>query len=432
MLDLSKSVVKLVEWSPEASIAPRESPTSVLLLLRSLSGGGAERVAVNLVKSCDPALVDVRLGLLRRDGEYLREVFDGRIVAPGDVRDARRSALFAPTDIAGMIDRVRPEVLMSFGMGVDMLAWLGLRLIGSRRPRWICRLDNNPIKDLDALPNSRLLRGAVGDLSRRARASADATVAVSADMAKSATLDGNWGSAPRVIHNPIDIDLIEQMMGRPVEVPPEGFIVAAGRLVRQKGLDILLRAFAGSDRARGLKLVILGEGPLRDALAAEAARLGVANRVIFPGFQGNPWAWFARARLFVLSSRWEGFGNVVAEAMACGAPTLVTDCDFGPREQVEHGATGWVTRTGDAEAMAADMDFLLANPGLSARLGAAASVRARDFDSHTIAAAYTTFFREVAASDELENRTEWAGTPTTSGKARRPAQKRTSRLKMST
>ena len=129
---------------------------------------------------------------------------------------------------------------------------------------------------------------------------------------------------------------------------------------------------------------------------AQASRLGVAERVVFPGFQANPWAWFARARLFVLPSRWEGFGNVVAEAMACGAPTLVTDCDFGPREQVEHGVTGWVTRTGDVDALAGDIDFLLANPGLAHRLGGAASARARDFDSRAIAASYAEFFRELA------------------------------------
>jgi glycosyltransferase involved in cell wall biosynthesis len=146
-------------------------------------------------------------------------------------------------------------------------------------------------------------------------------------------------------------------------------------------------------------LVILGEGPLRDTLLAGAASLGVADRVFLPGFQANPWAWFARARLFVLSSRWEGFGNVVAEAMACGAPTLVTDCDFGPREQVEHGVSGWVTPTGDVAALTRDIDRLLANPGLAARLGAAARARARTFDIQTIAAAYTDFFREVAGAD---------------------------------
>jgi glycosyltransferase involved in cell wall biosynthesis len=395
--ELVQPLLRLVD--PAVGLPPvvgRPDPVRVLLLLRSLSGGGAERVAVNLVKSCDPDRVDLRLGLLRRDGEYLRDVFDGRIVAPGDAAAANRSSMSAPTDIAAMIRRVRPQVLMSFGMGVDLLTWLGLRLTPAEgRPRWICRQDNNPANEMDKLPDNEWLRHVVGGLARRARAGADAHVAVARDLAAGM----NEGAAPRVIHNPTDIDHILALSRRPIDAPGGDFIVAAGRLIRQKGFDLLIRAFAASEGARGQTLVILGEGPLRDSLRAEAARLGVADRVLLPGFQVNPWAWFARARLFVLSSRWEGFGNVVAEAMACGAPTLVTDCDFGPREQVEHGVTGWVTRTGDVDALTRDIDLLLANPGLSARLAAAASVRARAFDSRAIAADYTDFFREVAGAD---------------------------------
>jgi glycosyltransferase involved in cell wall biosynthesis len=392
--DLNQPLLKLVDSSVAQPVADGLSPpTRVLLLLQSLSGGGAERVAVNLVKSCDPELIDLRLGLLRRDGEYLREVFDGRIVAPGDAAAAKRSLLSAPADIAAMIGRVRPEVVMSFGMGVDLLTWLGLRLTPpDRRPRWICRQDNNPVNELDRLPDNAWLRRIVGGLSRQARGAADARVAVASDLAARM----HRGAPPRVIYNPTDVDHIRAQSRRPTDAPDGDFIVAAGRLIRQKGFDLLIRAFAASDRARRAKLVILGEGPLRESLLAEAARLGVADRVLLPGFQVNPWAWFARARLFVLSSRWEGFGNVVAEAMACGAPTLVTDCDFGPREQVEHGVTGWVTACGDVAALTRDIDHLLANPGLAARLGAAASVRARDFDSRAIAAEYADVFREVA------------------------------------
>ncbi len=392
--DLAQPFLRLVDpLGAPSPIDATSDPVRVLLLLQSLSGGGAERVAVNLVKSCDTERVDLRLGLLRRDGEYLREVFDGRIVGPGDAAAARRSVMNAPMDIASMIQRVRPQVIMSFGMGVDLLTWLGLRLTpASRRPRWVCRQDNNPVNEMDKLPDNDFVRGVVGGVARRARADADACVAVASDLA--AHMPG--GGAPRVIHNPTDIDQILAMARRPMPTPERGFIVAAGRLIRQKGFDLLIQSFAASRRAEGLKLVILGEGPLRESLLAEAARLGVADRVMLPGFQVNPWAWFARARLFVLSSRWEGFGNVVAEAMACGAPTLVTDCDFGPREQVEHSVTGWVTPSGDVGALTRDIDHLLSNPGLAARLGAAASIRARAFDSPTIAAAYTDFFREVA------------------------------------
>ena len=147
-----------------------------------------------------------------------------------------------------------------------------------------------------------------------------------------------------------------------------------------------------------MDLVILGDGPLESDLKRQAASLGIADRVRFPGFQANPWAWFARARLFCLPSRWEGFGNVVAEAMASGAPSLVSDCDFGPREQVVHGVSGWVVRSEDAGAIAAGLDTLLGAPDLMARIAAAGALRARAYDVAAIAEDYTSLFLEQAAS----------------------------------
>ena len=135
----------------------------------------------------------------------------------------------------------------------------------------------------------------------------------------------------------------------------------------------------------------------------------------FPGFQANPWAWFARARLFVLASRWEGFGNVVAEALACGVPTLVTDCDFGPREQVVHGVSGWVTRSGDPGTLTQALDTMLGDPILAARLAAGGKARARAFDLPAIATAYTDLFLEQALGARGARSTAPAGSSCETG-----------------
>ena len=384
--------------APPSSALGADARVRVMLLLGSLNGGGAERVAVNLLKRCDPAAVDLRLGLLRRTGRYLAEVDPLRIAAPAYRPRSLAATLAAPADIARMVRAIRPRVLMSFGLGVDMLTWLALSGLGNERPKWICRGDSNPDAEIRNLLGNPAGRAVIKAVTRRMHRSADGFVAVAQELATK--LDSQADSRSprtRAIHNPVDLVKIARLAAQPPPVAlARPFIVSAGRLVRQKGYDLLIKAFADSRAASQMELVILGEGPLETALKTQAAALGVADRVRFAGFQENPWAWFAHARLFVLASRWEGFGNVVAEALACGAPTLVTDCEFGPREQVAHGVSGWVARAEDPAALTAALDTVLSDPDLAATLAAAGKARARAFDIDRIASAYTALFLEQA------------------------------------
>jgi glycosyltransferase involved in cell wall biosynthesis len=356
----------------------------VLLVLGALDGGGAERVAINILQGCDPDRVDIRLGLLRRAGPYLAQVDSASIAV------AR--------NIVGMVREARPDVLMSFGMGINLLVALAMIRLGRRRPAWICREDSNMEAEITNLTGSRMGRWVVGGLVGRAYRSADALVSVSADLAR--RLERRLGietGAIHAIHNPAEISRIVAAAAEPLPCQPtRPFIVTAGRLTRQKGHDLLIAAYAASKAARDLDLVILGEGPLEADLRAQAVALGVGDRVLFPGFQANPWVWFAHARLFVLASRWEGFGNVITEAMACGAPVLSTDCDFGPREQIAHGETGWLVAPDDVAGLAHGLDGLLADPRLLDRLARAGRQRAMSFDLGPIAESYTTRFVGLA------------------------------------
>lgn len=98
--------------------------------------------------------------------------------------------------------------------------------------------------------------------------------------------------------------------------------------------------------------MILGEGAERQRLQALAGSLGVACDVALPGFEPNPFAWMARSGVFALSSLFEGFGNVLCEALACGCPVVSTDCPGGPREILDHGRHGWLVPVGDDRALA--------------------------------------------------------------------------------
>lgn len=161
-------------------------------------------------------------------------------------------------------------------------------------------------------------------------------------------------------------------------------ILAAGRLTRQKGFDILLEAFARLRRTQPARLMILGDGPERLALEAQAQRLGIDADVALIGFVPDPLPYMARADLFVLSSRYEGLGNVLVEAMAVGCPVVSTDCPSGPREILEDGRHGPLVPVENAEMLADAMTARLAQARDAENL-IKATLR---FDSHHIAAKY--------------------------------------------
>jgi glycosyltransferase involved in cell wall biosynthesis len=164
----------------------------------------------------------------------------------------------------------------------------------------------------------------------------------------------------RVIHNPVVTPgLLAQATARldhPWFAPGQPpVILSAGRLTRQKDHETLVRGFALLRERTPARLIILGEGEERGNLERLTGQLSLRADVQLPGFTLNPFAYMARARLFVLSSRWEGFGNVLAEAMACGAPVVSTDCPSGPAEILQNGVFGRLSPVGDAPALASAM-----------------------------------------------------------------------------
>jgi glycosyltransferase involved in cell wall biosynthesis len=171
--------------------------------------------------------------------------------------------------------------------------------------------------------------------------------------------------------------------------------VTAGRLVPQKDHANLLRALALHRQRSPSRLMILGVGPMHDELVALTKELGIADAVEFLGFHENPLPWFRRADAFVLSSRFEGFGNVLVEAMACGTPIISTNCQHGPSEILEDGRFGTLVPPEDPVSLAAAMDGLDA---LAARCPPD-MLRARGltFSNAACAERYRAFFESLVA-----------------------------------
>lgn len=395
----------------------RPTPPRVLLLLASLHGGGAERVAVQLLGGLDPARFDVRMGLLRAAGPYLAGADTARIVvaAEGDQRfdfDGANAALYRPGKLLGtvfaaprafraMIAEFRPDVVLSFLKGTNLIVWRALAgLDGATRPRWIAREGNNLLAVIEEETPGPLAAQAVRALTARAYRRADRVLTLSEDSA--AEITGQLRLDPaRVawIPNPVDLVTVRRLAQEPLaNQPPRPFVLAVGRLEHQKGHDLLLRAFAKSGAAASHDLVILGQGSLESELRALARRLAIARQVRFAGFVANPFAWMAQCDLFVLPSRWEGFGSALAEAQAAGAPVLVADCDYGPREIVAHGTSGWLVPVGDEAALGAAMTRLLGDAALRERLAAGGQASAERYASPTIVERYARLIEGVAAA----------------------------------
>lgn len=185
------------------------------------------------------------------------------------------------------------------------------------------------------------------------------------------------------VYSPIDLRAVSALAATPAAHPwlvekELPVVLSAGRLVRTKDYPTLLKAFRLLVRRKRCRLLVLGEGRQRPRLESLVRRLGLSDCVDLAGFVPNPFPYMARADLFVLSSRFEGFGNVLAEALAVGTPCVATDCRSGPREILDDGRYGKLVPVGDARALSDAMWTSLETPASPARLREAVSRFERD------------------------------------------------------
>jgi len=189
-----------------------------------------------------------------------------------------------------------------------------------------------------------------------------------------------------VLPNPIDAERIRHLAVPKANHKKRLRLVAIGRLASQKGYDVLLRACAICGPELGdWELLVLGEGPLRPALETLVRSLRLEGRVTFLGYVGNPYPLLASADIFVHPARWEGFGLVVAEALALGAPVVATLCPGGPREILGDGNFGILVEPDDAGALAESLAALADNADQRRDLATAGPERARDYGPGRVA-----------------------------------------------
>lgn len=400
----NQTMVPLTEGAVHAP-AGADERIRVLFVLGSMAGGGAERIVSHLVKHLNREEFDARVGLLWQHGDYLDQLTDDELIvtrlAHGWIpyRDQPPwwqllpSLALVPLQQRDLVRRFRPHIVMTATKSMNIAARFSRALAGRSAFRWVAREGNNTGAMIDNESPTGMLRAVQNFAVRTAYRRADHIVAISDGVGRA--LSRRFDIDPKrvsTIHNAVDLTTVKvRAEEAPKDLPTKPFLVAAGRLVPQKGFDILIRAFAAT--AGECSLVILGNGPERAALGDLARRCGVDRRVRFLGFVENPWSYFARSAAFVCSSRWEGFGNVIIEAMACGVPVVSTDCDYGPREIIVHGQSGLLVAIEDVDALSKAITSVLDNPDLAHRLAVGARQRAQDFGVANMTRAYERLFR---------------------------------------
>lgn len=175
---------------------------------------------------------------------------------------------------------------------------------------------------------------------------------------KSSILKINKKLKPIVIYNPIDVEQIKYLSKKNDDRIPAGkFILGVGRLHRQKGFDLLIRAFAKSN-LNDYELIIMGDGPEKHSLQKLAKKLNIEKKVVFESFKENPFNWMRNSKCFILSSRWEGFGLVLAEAVFSNSFCISFDCNFGPSEILLNTKLGKLVPSGCVDLLAKEMQSI--------------------------------------------------------------------------
>ena len=317
----------------------------ILFLAPSMRIGGAERVLATLIKLIDRKQFIPELVLVNKVGPLLHELPDD--VPVTDLRC--RKVRYSLPKIVQLIRRRRPALVFST-LGHLNLTLLVCRFLIPSTVKFVIRETNIPSINLKHSKFPRLFPLLYGLLYGKA----DKIICQSKDMREDLIEEFAVSrKLTAVINNPVDVDEIRRRSEFAGNLYCKKGInlLAVGKLKYQKGFDLLLEAMAYIKESE-IHLTILGNGPEKGSLLQLKHALGLDTRVTFIGAVKNPYGYMSQADLFVLSSRFEGFPNVVLEAMSCGTPVIAFECPGGINEIIKNGENGWKVNIGDLHGFA--------------------------------------------------------------------------------
>ncbi|MCB0060893.1 MAG: glycosyltransferase [Caldilineaceae bacterium] len=340
----------------------------VAIFLPDLRGGGGERSMLNLAQGLAEQGHRVDLVVAQCEGAYVTQVPTAvQLIdlGAGRVVNGWRTMRRLPA-LVRYLQRERPVALLAALSEANLVAVAAWRMAGIPGRVVINEQNTLSISALDS-PN-RLMRLAPR-FARHLYGQADSVVGVSQGVVDDLVDRLNVpATRVRVIHNPGITPVVRAKAQAAVDHPwlavgEPPVVLGVGRLTKQKDFPTLIQAFAQVQKTHAARLLILGEGPDRPALEAQIRAQGLQEVVALPGFVENPYAYMARAKVFVLSSLWEGLPTVLVEALYCGAGLVATDCPSGPREILGNGQFGYLTPIRDIHAIATAIQKTLDGQG---------------------------------------------------------------------
>ena len=367
----------------------------IAIFIHQLDGGGAQRDAILLANALACAGCRIAILTLGAEGQLKCLVApDVEVIALA----AQRLRACVPA-LRSALSRLEPHVFLSSESAPNIVALAATRLLpAASRPLLVLREVASPsvARREDPHAQSRAAYRFIGPVYRRADLVLTLTAGARDDLIR------NFGvPAERITALGCNAVLAPETMQRLAAselsgmARERGLVVAVGRLSPEKDHLTLIEAMRLLPATCPARLVIVGEGERRARLEARTAELQLGDRVLFAGHRSDPFALLCKAELFVSASRFEGFGNAIVEALACGTPVVATDCPFGPREILENGRFGRLVPVGDPPALAREIAAVLAKPDVGRD---ALRARAAEFTADKAAAAV------IAAIDAVQLR----------------------------
>jgi len=361
--------------------------SSLIFFIPTLAGGGAERVASYLIPYLNKQF-DLLVVLIEKKIEY--DMPDNiKIVSLSNKSLSFKGHILSfPLHLVKFIQilrKVRPDAALSFMEQANIINLLSSFII---KHKTIISQRTNPLKQYE---NKGLLGKIIKFLSKIFYKKADKILSVSEGIKDK--LIKNYQIKKEkifVISNPVVIN--EKKTETPLEIPVncKKYILNVGRIdIKTKGLDILLRAFLIIRKTYpDIYLVIVGDGQDRDNIINLSKSLGIAEKVILAGWQKNPFLYMENAELFILSSNYEGWPNVIVEAMSQGCPVIATDCETGPKEIIKENEFGMLVPVNNPEEIAKTAINILNDKNLREHYKEMGIKRSRDFDIEIIVKKY--------------------------------------------